>query len=871
MTDRMSRNSITLNRVGACMVIMLTAAISVFAQGKVTLKLTDEPLPKALQFIEQQGGKSIIFSVNETEKYMVNMTIENATQADAIDSVLRGKPFVAKEREEYFVIQKQELESTIPSISGTVVDEKSNPLPYCNILLLTSDSVFIDGCVTKEDGSFTISDMSGQATILKISFIGYKEDIHNLSEIHQKLKQQKQIYRLYPTSVSLKELSVTANHQPFTIKDGNIVFNPSFVAYATNANDIIRQVPGVIDTGTSLIMPGKDAIKIYINNKEQRGSLNDVLLLLKSYPASDVEAVEVILNPSSQYTMGQNVGVINIKLKKKPNDYLGGNTAYSFSYDTKASNEGSAGLFYQGKQLNTSFNIAGDLYKYDLSEKNTVGFSNYSRLAQTDITRTTDDIVLRWDMNYQMTDRWNAGMYAYYAQRRMKQDAIHRYNYLYCDGRNETEFVNGQRTDNSDTYLASFDLEGKLSEVSSLSFNIDYYHKKAPTTRTLHYPIDESLILHTSDDIESDNITSKINYNLVPSTKLSFNLGFDAIITNSRNTEKGIHKNEEDCNEKFKYNEIELDLYSEAQYKFTPQWLLRGSVRYQSRWTKAETLWKNPDSRHFNIVCPSAFLSFLIKDNQSIQLGFYYNINRPTLTSLNPTELYLGNNTYRKGNPELKHSKHYVTNLTYSVKNLIIQPYIEWNNNGITEISMLQENERHMMTWENAVDRCSIGLMTFYSYSKQKWMRTSMTAFLSNSVTTSNHPLLQSKASSLQLSLHPNLQFYFDTDREWILSIFGYYITPEHTVDMNLDSLWKLSTSVTWKSDKGWTVSAIGQDLLYSHTRGTQYIGNSTMKFDNQYIYTGVQLSVSYAWGKSMKRSMDRAVLRDMNARTTLD
>ena len=76
--------------------MMLATALEVRAQGNITLKLNDEPLPKVLQLIEQQGGKSIIFSVSETERHRVSADLHGITQAEAIDQILWGKPFVAK-------------------------------------------------------------------------------------------------------------------------------------------------------------------------------------------------------------------------------------------------------------------------------------------------------------------------------------------------------------------------------------------------------------------------------------------------------------------------------------------------------------------------------------------------------------------------------------------------------------------------------------------------------------------------------------------------------------------------------------------------------------------------------------------------------
>lgn len=754
-------------------------------------------------------------------------------------------------------------------LMGIVLDGNSqSPIEYASVLILDKDSTYLVGCVSGEDGTFEIKEMPDNAAILKISFVGYQDVICDLKEISLNIKKE---FTLHPVAVALKEISVVANRKPFTIKDERIVFDPSFVAYAINANDIVRQAPGVMDTGNSLIMPGKDAIKVYINDKEQKGSLDDILLLLKSYTASDVASVEVMTNPSTRYTMGRNVGVINIKLKKKPNDYFGGNAAYSFAYDTKASNEGGLGLFYQGKRLSTSLNVAGNLKEYDIREKNTVGFSDYSRHALTNITRDADDIVLRWNLNYQINDNWNTGLSAYYANGRMKQKSDQKYIHAYNDGSEGEELIDGKRVDKSEIYFASFDLNGKLSKKSNLTLNVDYYHKDSPTERNLESSVDETLIVNSLNDIRSDNLTAKVNVSVAASQKFNMNFGVDGIFTYNESKDKGVYGDGLTGNDKFSYNENEVDLYGEARYKFNPKWMLRGSVRYQSIWTETKAFGGNKESRHFDVICPAAFLSYLFKDNQSVQLGFYYNINKPTLTALSPTELYIGNDTYRIGNPDLENSRHYVVNLSYSLGSLMIQPYIEWLDNGITEISWLKDNRTQVMTWENAVNRRNIGMMIFYSYSKPKWMRASATAFLSNPRTTSEHPLLQQEVSSFKFSINPNLQFYFDKERKWTLSVFGNYTTPEHTVDIKLESMWKLSASLTWKPDKRWTLSATGQDLLHSHTRGVQYIGDSEMTFDNKYMYTGFQLSVSYSWGKSVRRTMDRAVLRDMNVRTELD
>ena len=170
----MKQKRTTACRVWMSMAIMLATALGVRAQGNITLKLTDEPLPKALQLIEQQGGKSIIFSVSETEKHRVSTDLSGITQAEAIDHILWGKPFVAKERTDYFVIQRKKDREASLGIAGTVVDEKGNPIPNCNVLVFTTDSVYVNGATTDKEGCFSIPLKRDEEYRMQVSYIGYK-------------------------------------------------------------------------------------------------------------------------------------------------------------------------------------------------------------------------------------------------------------------------------------------------------------------------------------------------------------------------------------------------------------------------------------------------------------------------------------------------------------------------------------------------------------------------------------------------------------------------------------------------------------------------------------------------------------------------
>lgn len=166
-------------RIDWIMIILITIILPLQAQNtkKLSIELKNKALPVALKLIEKEGGKNIIFSYNETESYRVTASIRQKTELEAIGTVLNGTPFICKEREEYFVIQKKGKNVPTTEIRGQVTNEKNEPLPYSNVLLLTpGDSTFVNGCVTREDGSFLMIAEEGKPYLIRVSYIGYKTE-----------------------------------------------------------------------------------------------------------------------------------------------------------------------------------------------------------------------------------------------------------------------------------------------------------------------------------------------------------------------------------------------------------------------------------------------------------------------------------------------------------------------------------------------------------------------------------------------------------------------------------------------------------------------------------------------------------------------
>lgn len=171
----MIRFTITPKRLVAALLAAFCMAVGAQAAGKgglVTLTLTDEPLPQALKLIEQQGGKSILFTYKETERHRVTMAVKGATEAEAIAAALRGKPFLYIERSGYFVVQYSRKGVKDDGVRGRVTDKDGRPMGFANVVMLRGrDSSYVAGCVTEADGTFAFPSMPSTPCLLKVSFV----------------------------------------------------------------------------------------------------------------------------------------------------------------------------------------------------------------------------------------------------------------------------------------------------------------------------------------------------------------------------------------------------------------------------------------------------------------------------------------------------------------------------------------------------------------------------------------------------------------------------------------------------------------------------------------------------------------------------
>ena len=166
-----------------------------------------------------------------------------------------------------------------------------------------------------------MNDVPAGVFTFKISYVGYQTMVRDSVAI---TKTQRLInlgtIKMKPAKGNvLSEVTITGQKSPIQLGIDKKVFavDQSLVSEGGSAGDLLQNVPSVqTDVDGNVSLRGSTGVKVLIDGKPSLIAGGDVAQVLASIPASSIETVEVITNPSSKYDAEGQSGIINIVLKK---------------------------------------------------------------------------------------------------------------------------------------------------------------------------------------------------------------------------------------------------------------------------------------------------------------------------------------------------------------------------------------------------------------------------------------------------------------------------------------------------------------------------------------------------------------------------
>lgn len=614
-------------------------------------------------------------------------------------------------------------------LRGKVIDSNTKQaVDFATVALIDpAGNKTVKSTLTDAEGVFKLSGLSAGTYSLKISFIGFKPFGKEIQLSESNVNPDLGMIALIASDKALKEVSVSGEKSVYQQNLDKRIINvdKNLVTSGGTAADVLATIPGMGSDGDgNMQMRGTSNLNILIDGKPTGSRANNLQQFLEQIPASSIENIEVLSNPSAKYDPSGSGGIINIVLKRNKREGLSGSLGGTIGLRQKFN--GNAALNYKMKWFNLSTNFSfqsnQNLFR---SEYNSLNFPTDTTFRQYNLTNGRNrntSYVPKLGMDFYISDHdilsLNGGLTVnrnkdfnrVIRQFKDEEDIVRTASFRYAN----TDFE-GMFGDATLSYKHMFPQE---RHTLSMDFTYQRNNEKSPLiAREDYMPVD--LMGYSSfssfDSViavsHSQNFNIQADY-VRPLRKSSYlEAGYSGRINYqdrklqffSMNTDSSIWGLDKNKSNRFIYDENIQAVYTtfngnfgKLSYKF--------GLRLEGTFTHGKLITTGEDFRQRYF---SAFPSFTVNHESEKNLSFRFSysrrINRPNSSQLNPFGDYSDPRNVRTGNPALKpefiHS--FETGLDKSWKKITFSATLYYR---------LQTN---MMTFVRKVDDRGFGILTF--------------------------------------------------------------------------------------------------------------------------------------------------------------
>ncbi len=219
------------------------------------------------------------------------------------------------------------------TVSGSIKDKTTKlPLPFVNVALKTEkDAALITGTITNEEGRFSLANIKSGNYILEFSFIGYKTKIQSIyvGSLSEFLDQG--TIELEEDATTLQEVVVVSKTNTVGDKMDKKTFSMADNISQSGGSVLqsMQNLPGVTVQDGKVQIRGNDKVTVLIDGKQTALTGFGNQSGLDNIPASAIDKIEIINNPSAKYDANGNAGIINIIYKKNKKEGFNGKVGFT--------------------------------------------------------------------------------------------------------------------------------------------------------------------------------------------------------------------------------------------------------------------------------------------------------------------------------------------------------------------------------------------------------------------------------------------------------------------------------------------------------------------------------------------------------------
>ena len=651
-------------------------------------------------------------------------------------------------------------------IKGTIVEKGTNtPMEYANVSVYhSSDSALVTGGITDVEGAFRIGNLTPGQFYVEANFIGFnKTRINNIQITPDHRQVDLGIVKLEPSTLEINTVEVVAQKPRVEYKVDKKVINISQDIHAAGGTvvDALENTPSVqVDIEGNVSLRGSSSFTVLIDGRPSVLSGSDAL---QQIPASAVENIEIITNPSARYEPDGMAGIINVVMKKHVR--AGINGIVNAMVGTNDKQQLDVTLNKKTEKVNLTFGV-------DLSDRNFSG-KNFSTRETYKTYPTGEDTTeylikdgkrgfarsgysMKTGADFFLSGQTTLGLignYGYYSFEGGGQAHIHRYT-LPASG--DSYSVERDPSKRSGNYVSgSMNFQHKFNQEGTHKLEAVFYysHRNADDTdheneyfaNSGYEPIGTNhLQIRSTEDESDNNYRVQADYTQPLGKEGKLEAGFQSRLDRSEeeyllqrfnNTAESWDNDDEFSN----LQEFERDIhaaYTTLSSKAGPfQYMLGARGEYTRRQTHLPQT-----NQSFNLeridFFPTAHVSMELPASYQLMTSYSRRINRPRGRDLDPSKEYRDQYSIRSGNPDLKpeYTDSYELGLLKraGASFVSLEGFYRVTNGLITGISQVGEDGILYERVVNLNNDYSLGTELMGDVSPVKWLQVNSSVSLYN-------------------------------------------------------------------------------------------------------------------------------------------
>lgn len=747
-------------------------------------------------------------------------------------------------------------------ISGKVMDGKEQPIDGVAVILQTLDSVYVDAVVTDTLGDFRLNHPLDQSYRLIFQHI-----LYNMVE-KEIITANVGTVVLEEKDYQLAEITVKGERPQVKLEGGKLTYDiPQLMKdkTATNAFEIIKDLPGLIERNDNLELVGASRLNIILNGQLTTMSADQLIQLLKTMPASRVEKAEVMYNAPAKYNVKG--ALLNVVLSKNESETPSwqGETGVDYTQYRHAGGDAHVNLLYTNKGFSIDFLLNGnkrrDVMGEDMLARHTLnsGMTEISQHNRALVHVNRGTVRLGMDYTFANEDKLSLAYYLKGDKVLSDRDAFTSYLDL-SKPENKSESTSLVRDDG---HSAIHNIRLQYDGHAGISAGADFTRYHSPSvldyqdTNTNTNGSRTDMINNTRQDVSRWSVFLNKTHSFASGWGLNY--GVHGGYASSKNYSEYLYEQgagyemDEEALEDNTQKEYIADIFAEVSKSFGERF--SATVGLKGEYFKSDYASSRENMNLWNegALFPTVSLSYTFSPRHILQFDISSDKTYPGYWQVSPQVTPLNSYSEVAGNPLLKPYRTYEGQMVYIFRQkYMLVAFCEYTPDYFAQLPYQSDTElKTVFRFENMDYSLEAGLAVIIPFNVGRFWNSRITlrGWRMQEKNDNFHGISYNREAYLGLA-HMSNTFNLCDKPNLKMTIDGQYVTPGAIQGIyDLGSMYEISAGLKWTflNDRA-SLTLKGDDIFASSIPRTIKINQGNQWSRMRKLNDERCLKLSFVW-----------------------